>query len=86
MQYVDSLNIEGFWIHFDTDVLSDNENPAVDNRIPGGLIFEEVEFLLKKLLSTGKSLGMSVTIFNPNLDTNGMISKRISNCLSWAFN
>lgn len=86
LQYIDSLEIEGFWIHFDTDVLSDDENPAVDYRIPGGLLFEEAEFFMKKLLATEKSIGMSVTIFNPNLDTKGTIAKSISNCISQAFN
>jgi arginase len=66
-------------------VLSDELNPAVDYRIPGGLEFEEAGQLIKSLLSTGRIAGMSVTIFNPLLDKAGNIAKNISDNLSKAF-
>src|SRR5690606_11158487 len=44
LKVVNKTQLEGFWIHFDTDVLSDEINPAVDYRLPGGLQFEEVEY------------------------------------------
>lgn len=68
VQRMKEVHVEGFWIHFDTDVLSDKENPAVDYRLPGGLSFAQCRQLLKALLETGKIVGMSVTIFNPDLD------------------
>jgi arginase len=74
-----------FWIHFDTDVLADDNNPAVDYRLPGGLKFEEVEKILKSLLKTGKISGMSITIFNPLLDKTGEIGKNITDCISRSF-
>ena len=46
--YVEKLSVNGFWIHFDTDVIEDESNPAVDYRLPGGLSFAQCEFLLKK--------------------------------------
>jgi arginase len=55
-----TMNVDGFWIHFDSDVLSDSINPAVDYRIPGGLQFQEAMFLLNKLISTGRITGISV--------------------------
>ena len=76
--------LSGYWLHFDTDVLSDDENPAVDYRLPGGLSFTEAERILKVLTQTGKIAGMSVTIFNPTLDLSGNIAKRICDCLSAA--
>ena len=82
---MESLALDGFWIHFDTDVISDDENPAVDYRLPGGLSFQEVTQLLSKLILTGKIIGMSVTIFNPVLDTDGTITVKLSNCLASAF-
>ncbi|MEJ1237406.1 arginase family protein [Chryseolinea sp. T2] len=72
------------WLHFDTDVISDEENPAVDYRLPGGLSFLEAEQILKVLMQTGKIVGISVTIFNPTLDLSGSIAKRICACLSAA--
>ncbi|WP_298738939.1 arginase family protein [uncultured Chitinophaga sp.] len=75
----------GCWLHFDTDVLSDDINPAVDYRLPGGLHFEQVEHFIRQLLQTGKMAGMSVTIFNPLLDTDSTIAKKISATLVSAF-
>ena len=86
LKYITDLNVGGFWIHFDTDVLSDKINPAVDYRLPGGLLYEQVELLIKNLLMTGKMVGISITIFNPKLDKSGTSSKNIIKCLGRAFN
>jgi arginase len=85
LKAIHDLDLNGFWIHFDTDVLSDDENPTVDYRIPGGLAVAEVEHLLHQLIATNKIVGMSVTIFNPELDTDGMIATRIADCIAGAF-
>ncbi len=85
LQHINRLAVEGFWIHFDTDVLSDEINPAVDYRLPGGLRFEQVEQLMRSLLSTGRIAGISVTIFNPRLDNDGSISKSITESLGRTF-
>jgi arginase len=85
LQHVNTLPVDGFWIHFDTDVLADEVNPAVDYRIPGGLQFEQAEHLISCLLQTGKIMGMSVTIFNPELDEDGQIAKEIVGCLGRMF-
>jgi arginase len=70
--------VDAFWIHFDTDVLSDTDNPAVDYRIPGGLSFSQAEAIIGTLLSTDRIAGLSVTIYNPMLDPDGQIASRIS--------
>ena len=80
-KYINELNLDGFWIHFDTDVISDDENPAVDYRLPGGLTFKETGHLLNQLVLTEKITGMSVTIFNPALDKSGEIALKLSDCL-----
>lgn len=85
IKYLNSLSAKRFWIHFDTDVLSDEINPAVEYRIPSGLEFKEVEFIVRKLLATGKIAGMTVTIFNPSLDKTGNIGKQITECLVGIF-
>jgi arginase len=81
IKYMDGLQLDGFWMHFDTDVISDDENPAVDYRLPGGLTFKEAEQLLQQLVHTGKITGISVTIFNPALDKSGEIAIKITDCL-----
>ena len=69
--------LRGFWIHLDVDVLDDSIMPAVDYRLNGGLSFYELSELLKFIVATGCSVGMDITIFNPNLDSNGLIAHRL---------
>ena len=86
LQQINKMDVEGCWIHFDTDVLADEINPAVDYRLPGGLSFHQAEYLLRGLLLTGKIAGISITIFNPSLDKDGRIAPRIASCLGRSFN
>lgn len=76
------MNAERFWIHFDTDVLDDAVNPAVDYRLPGGLLRNEITFVLKALMSTGKIAGISLTIYNPDKDSDGRIAKMLNAILA----
>jgi arginase len=85
LAYTNQLDVEGYWIHFDTDVLSDEENPAVDYRLKGGLSFIQCQQILRWLLRNQKIAGMTITIFNPDLDKKGIISGKITNCLQYAF-
>jgi arginase len=82
LSLVSTATHKGYWLHFDTDVLSDDENPAVDYRLPGGISFGEAETMLRSLVSTGKVVGMTITIFNPRLDKDGSIARKISQCLT----
>ena len=82
---IHELPVAGCWIHLDTDVISDEENPAVDYRLPGGLNFDEVTSLLTTLLHTGRIAGMSISIFNPSLDKTGEIAHRITGCILDSF-
>jgi arginase len=84
-EFMEKADVEGFWIHYDTDVLSDDLNPAVDYRLTGGLRFEEVEHILQCALRSAKIAGMTVTIFNPELDKDKSISGKIAKSLGRAF-
>jgi arginase len=75
------IAIDGYWIHFDTDVLDDASNPAVDYRLPGGLSIEECQLLLTNLISNYNIVGMTVTIYNPSLDPHGNIARTLTNIL-----
>jgi arginase len=86
LTHISTLEVDGFWLHFDTDVLSEEVNPAVEYHLPGGLTFREVAYIIKNLMSTGRIVGMTVTIFNPRLDPEGNISRNIVECLGEAFN
>lgn len=74
-----------WWIHFDTDVLHDTINPAVDYRLKGGLSFRQTGKILKRIIGTDKVDGMTVTIFNPTLDSSGKIAPHIVRTISQAF-
>ena len=79
---VRQINVDGFWIHFDTDVINDELNPAVDYRLPGGLSFEQCQTILTGLIQKYPTVGMSVTIFNPNLDTGDAVARKIVTLIS----
>jgi arginase len=85
VQRAQKLPVESFWIHFDTDVLADEINPAVDYRLPGGLSFGQLEHLMNRLLTSINIAGMSVTVFNPRLDTDGSIARNIVDSIGRAF-
>jgi arginase len=71
-----------FWLHFDTDVLDDAVMPAVDYRQPGGLSTDEAKSVLSTALTTGRCVGMTITIFNPSLDPDGAIARRLVELLA----
>lgn len=70
-------DIEGIWIHLDVDVLDDVIMPAVDYRMQDGLSFAELSVLLKVLLKSGRIIGMDITVFNPSLDKDGSIARKL---------
>jgi len=70
-------NVEQFWVHLDLDVLSDQVMPAVDYRMSEGLSVGELVNVLQRVIKTGKAVGMSVAIFNPTLDWDGSLAKRV---------
>jgi arginase len=75
---------QGFWVHFDADVLDDAIMPAVDYRTEGGLSWTEAESTLRAALRTGRCAGVDVTIFNPTLDADGSIRRAFVEMLSRA--
>jgi arginase len=83
-QAIDKLmnsKLEGFWIHLDADVLNDKIMPAVEYRLPGGLKWEDISELLRILIASGKAVGMDITVFNPKLDPDGSIARRLVSTL-----
>jgi arginase len=69
--------LEGFWIHFDVDVLDDTIMPAVEYRMKDGLSYEELTRLLTAAFATGKVMGLTLTIYNPNLDPQRAIARKL---------
>jgi arginase len=71
----------GFWIHLDVDVLDDAIMPAVDYRLPDGLTWTELITVLHTILLSGRAVGLDVTIFNPQLDTDGRRARALVDAL-----
>ena len=69
--------LAGIWIHLDVDVLDDEVMPAVDYRMSGGLSFAELRELLKVLFKSRRIVGMDITIFNPKLDKDHAIARKL---------
>lgn len=63
--------LDGFWLHFDVDVMDDALMPAVDYREPGGLRWAEAQHALAAAAAGGRLAGMQLTIYNPALDAPG---------------
>ncbi len=68
---VEKQHLDGFWIHFDVDVLNDDVMPAVDSRTSDGLSYTELSEILTPLLTHPKSVGLTLTILDPDLDVSG---------------
>lgn len=73
---------KGFWIHLDVDVLDDAVMPAVDYRMTDGLDFDELAEVLRAAVSSGRAIGLNLTIFNPNLDPNRSVARNLVGCLA----
>jgi arginase len=73
--------LEGFFLHFDADVLADTIMPAVDYRMDDGFSFQDAQDVLRAARMTGKLMGVTVTIFNPSLDLDGSIARGLADCL-----
>jgi arginase len=75
------VELEGFWLHLDADVLDDEIMPAVDYRMPGGLSWDELVAVVRASVSGG-AVGINVTIFNPELDDGGSIARAFVDALA----
>lgn len=74
--------LDGFFIHVDADCLDDALMPAVDYRIPQGLSWDELVATLQIAVSSGKAVGLEITIYNPSLDADGSAGRGLVDALA----
>jgi arginase len=63
-----AVEADAFWLHLDLDVLSSAAFAAVDYPQPGGLGWAQLESLASAAAGDSRCRGMSVVIYNPDLD------------------
>ena len=61
------------------DILDPSVMPAVDSPDPGGLNADELSGLLRELAP--RAVGVSVTVFDPDLDPDGRYARLLSELL-----
>jgi len=66
-----------FWLHLDLDVLRTDELVAVDYPQPGGLTWQELGEIGAAALTAPGCAGISIVIYNPDKDRDGVGSDRI---------
>lgn len=85
LQRVASKKLDGFWIHFDVDVLNDEIMPCVDSRQEDGMSYDELKQTLQPLIASPLCAGIEVTIFDPTLDKDGRYGKQLATQLTDIF-
>ncbi|WP_461532292.1 arginase family protein [Sinomicrobium sp.] len=68
LQMVEEKNLDGYFIHVDTDVMDDMVMPPALSRSDEGLTYAELNHIMEKLLTHDKAAGLEITLLDPNLD------------------
>lgn len=82
VDHLTRAELDGFFIHLDADCLDDAIMPAVDFRVPGGLSWDELAAALRIALTSGKAVGLEITIYNPRLDADGSAGRGLADLLA----
>lgn len=74
-------DVRGFWIQVDADVLDPAAMAAVGSPEPGGLTPRELLRVLTPLVQHPRALGLSLTTYDPALDSDRSCARRLVNFL-----
>jgi arginase len=66
-----------FILHVDTDIIAQEEFPAVNVPGSGGLTFDDVRLSLREVLSQKTLLGLDVAQYNPDRDPDGSGAQKL---------
>ena len=72
---------DGYFVHFDADVLDPEVMPAADAPDPGGLDYPQLVELLRPLVTDSACVGLQVTIYDPDLDPDGRYAAALADTL-----
>jgi arginase len=71
-----------FMLHFDVDVISQEEFPATNVPGSGGLTFGEVQASLEEFVKHKNLLGLDVAQYNPDRDPDGAAARKLVDLLA----
>lgn len=74
-------DVSRIWIHIDADVLDPSVMPAVDSPEPSGLSVDELVGLIRPFVSDPRAVGLQLTIYDPNLDSDGRCAETLASAL-----
>ena len=75
---------EGFWVHFDVDVVDSREVWAVDSPAGPGPSLSTLGGIIRGLFSSPRCVGMELTVFDPDLDPVGNQADRLTDAMAIA--
>lgn len=75
LKMVNDKGLDGFFIHFDVDILKDEIMPAVDSRMEDGIGYDDLREMLNPLLEDPLCFGIEITILDPDYDENGTYTR-----------
>lgn len=81
---LEERNLDRVWMHVDLDVLDERVLDAVDSPGAPGFDFAQLGTLLRSLIKTGRIAGMTVCIYDPDLDVRGKFAQPVVQCLAEA--
>lgn len=70
-----------FWLHWDVDVLDQSVMPAVDCPGSPGISVPDLTSILGRLVADVRCIGMTVTVFDPDLDPSGQYAQLLVSIL-----
>lgn len=82
---LEASGVDGYWIHVDADVLDASVMPAVDSPNADGLTFAQLRELLAVLLASPRAVGLELTIYDPDLDPDGVHGRALADAIIAAF-
>jgi arginase len=74
-----------FWLHFDVDVLDQTIMPAVDSPGSPGIEPDDLIVVLADLVADERCAGLTVTIFDPDIDRDGSCARLLVSLLREVF-
>jgi arginase len=84
VERLEKRQLDSAWLHVDLDVLDERVMNAVDSPGAPGFDFAQLGVLLHSLISSGRIAGMTVGIYDPDLDPRGKFAQPIIRCLAEA--